>query len=228
MQARTSTIAACLLVVSSARADDKQEPVYDESALKSALDEAPGARKTPEKAGSALEVPPPPPRKSGVVVEGSLGAMGFIGKLKNISPTASSFHLQLGFEPFRWLMVFGEGDLSFTSTRYSPPARGYAIYAFGAGGRGTVGISERVSVYGQIDFGMTSVSGNVLHSYGFYDAENLNAYFGGSGGLEWYQADPHYALALYGGVRNAQGFQRAVPGDTGLAWRGGATIRYAF
>jgi hypothetical protein len=228
MRARTLTIAACLLVSGSARAQDKQEPVYDESALKSALEEAPGARKTPEKAGSALEVPPPPPRKSGVVVEGSFGAMGFLGKLKNVSPAASSFHLQLGFEPFRWFMVFGEGDLSFTSTRYAPPARGYAIYAFGAGGRGTAGLSERVSVYGQVDFGLTSVSSNVLHSYGFYDAENLGGYFGATGGLEWYQADPHYALALYAGVRSAQGFLRAVPGDNSLAWRGGATIRYAF
>jgi hypothetical protein len=231
MRARTLTIATCLLAArTSFAADDNtnREPTYDESALKSALEEAPGARKTQDKAGSALEVPPPPPRKSGVVVEGSLGAMGFLGKLKNISPAASSFHLQLGFEPFRWFMVFGEGDLSFTSTRYSPPARGYSIYAFGAGARGTVGLSERVSAYAQVDFGLTSASSNVLHSYGFYDAENLNGYFGATAGLEWYQADPHYALAVYGGVRSAQGFLRAVPGDNALAWRGAAAIRYAF
>jgi hypothetical protein len=229
MRARTFTIAACLLLPLPALAEEENKPpTYDESALKATLEEKPGARKTHEKAGEALEVPPPPPRKSGVVVEGSIGAMGFLGKLKNISPTASTFHLQLGFEPFRWFMVFGEGDLSFTSTRYSPPARGYTIYAFGAGGRGTVGLSDRVSAYAQVDFGLTSVSGNVLHSYGFYDAENLNGYFGATGGLEWYQADPHYALAVYGGIRSQQGFLRAIPGDNPLAWRGAAAIRYAF
>jgi hypothetical protein len=210
-------------------ADSAKEPApYDETALKAALDESPGASKKTERAGSAFEVPPPPPRKSGVVVEGSFGAMGFLGKLNTVSPAASMFHAQLGFEPLRWLMVFGEGDLSFTSTRYSPPTRGYSMYAFGGGARITLSLTDRVSAYGQIDFGLMSASSNVLHGYGFHDAENLNGYVGATGGLEWYQADPHYALAVYGGVRNAQGFQRAISGDTGLAWRGAAAIRYAF
>jgi hypothetical protein len=217
-----------LLLPGSALAQNDKGPEYDESALKAALDEAPGSRKKTEKAGSALEVPPPPPRKSGIVLEGSFGAMGFLGKLKTVSPAASSLHVQLGFEPFRWFMVFGEADLSFTSTRYSPPSRGYAIYAFGGGGRFTVGLGDRVAVYGQVDFGMTSTSSNVLHTYGFYDAENLNPYFGATGGLEWYQVDPHYALAVYGGVRSTEGFVRQIQGDSGLAWRGGVAIRYTF
>jgi hypothetical protein len=217
-----------LLLPGSALAQNDKGPEYDESALKSALDEAPGSRKKTEKAGTALEVPPPPPRKSGIVLEGSFGAMGFLGKLNTVSPLASSLHVQLGFEPFRWFMVFGEADLSFTSTRYSPPSRGYAIYAFGGGARFTVGLGERVAMYGQVDFGFTSTSSNVLHSYGFYDAENLNPYFGGTAGLEWYQVDPHYALALYGGLRSTEGFVRQIPGDKGLAWRGGVAIRYTF
>jgi hypothetical protein len=228
MKARALAIAFFVVLPRAVSADDNKDPQYDESALKSALDEAPGGRKKTEKAGAAIEVPPPPPRKTGLVLEGSFGAMGFFGKLNTVSPAASSFHVQLGFEPFRWLMVFGEGDLSFTSTRYSPPARGYAIYGFGGGGRVTVGVTERVSVYGQVDFGLATTSSNVLHSYGFYDAENMNGYFGGTGGLEWYQADPHYALALYGGVRNMQGFARQISGDVGLAWRGGVSIRYTF
>ena len=227
MTARTPILAFLFLLPRAAHAEDKDAP-YDESALKSALEQAPGTRKKSEKAGAALEVPPPPPRKTGVVLEGSFGAMGFFGKLNTISPTASSLHLQLGVEPFRWLMVFGEGDLSFTSTRYSPPARGYSMYAFGGGGRITIGLGERVSAYGQVDFGLMTASSNVLHGYGFYDAENLNGYFGGTGGLEWYQADPHYALAVYGGVRNSQTFHRAVSGDVALAWRGGVAIRYTF
>jgi hypothetical protein len=228
MKAGTLTVGLLVLLPRAGFAEDSKDRQYDESALKAALDDAPGTVKKTEKAGSPLEVPPPPPRKSGLVVEGSLGAMGFLGKLNTISPMASSLHMQLGLEPFRWFMAFVEGDLSFTSTRYSPPARGYVIYAFGGGARFTVGLSERVSAYGQVDFGLQSTGTNVLHSYGFYDAENLNGYFGGTGGLEWYQGDPHYALAVYGGVRNATGFVRSVPGDQGLAWRGGVAIRYAF
>jgi hypothetical protein len=228
MTLRTLAFALIFVLARSALAAESKDAPYDESALKSALEEAPGARKKNEKAGSALEVPPPPPRKTGVVLEGSFGAMGFFGKLNTISPTASSFHLQLGVEPFRWLMVFGEGDISFTSTRYSPPARGYSMYAFGGGARLTVGLTERVSAYAQVDFGLMTTSTNVLHSYGFYDAESMNGYFGGTGGLEWYQADPHYALAVYGGVRNSQAFHRAVSGDVALAWRGSLAIRYTF
>jgi hypothetical protein len=228
MKARRLAIA---LLFASSRAfaqDNGKAPEYDESALKAALEEPAGGRKKTERAGSALEIPPPPPRKAGVVLEGSFGAMGFLGKLNTISPAASMLHLQLGLEIFRWFMVFGEGDISFTSTRYSPPSRGYAMYAFGGGGRLTLALSERIATYGQVDFGLMTASSNVLHSYGFYDAENWNGYLGATAGLEWYQADPHYALALYAGIRDAQGFTRAVSGDTALAWRGGASIRYTF
>jgi len=228
MRAPILAITAILALPRAALADDAKDPQYDESALKAALEEAPGHSKKTEKAGAALEVPPPPPRKAGVVLEGSFGAMGFFGQLNTVSPLASTMHLQLGLEIFRWLMLFGEGDIAFTSTRYSPPARGYSMYAFGAGGRLTAGLSERVAAYGQVDFGLMTASSNVLHSYGFYEAENMNGYFGGTAGVEWYQGDPHYALALYAGVRNSQVFKREVSGDVGLAWRGGASIRYTF
>jgi hypothetical protein len=210
-------------------AAESKEPEYDQAAIAASLEEAPGTHKPAQKAGEALEVPPPPPRKRGLVVETGLGMMGFLGKLKNISPTASLFHLQLGYEPFKWFMVFGEGDLGFTSTRYDASApRGYAIYGAGAGGRITVGLSDRVSIYGQVDFGMMEASSDVLVTYGFYDADTLNGYFGGAGGLEWYQPDPHLALAINGGARKTQGFQRAVPGDAALSWLTSVALRYTF
>src|SRR5450432_2834841 len=55
--------------------------------------------------------PPPPPRHQGFVVESGMGAFGQIGEMRHISPTAPWFHLQFGYEPFRFLMVFAEGDL---------------------------------------------------------------------------------------------------------------------
>jgi len=211
-----------------ARADEPKDARYDQAAIAASLEEEPGAGKKAPKAGEALEVPPPPPRKRGLVVETGIGMMGFVGKLKNISPTASLFHLQLGYEPFKWFMVFGEGDLGFTSTRYTTVPRGYAIYAVGAGGRLTFALSDRVSVYGQVDFGMMEASNDELVSYGFADSDTLNGYFGGGGGLEWYQPDPHLALALNGGARKTQGFQRSVPGDAALSWLGSVALRYTF
>src|SRR5262249_5749626 len=152
------------------------------AAVSAALAQPPGART--EKPNPALEVPPLPPRKKGIVLETDFGAMGFIGKLKNVSPTASRLHLQLGYEPLRWLMVFAEGDIAFTATRYSPPSRGYWMSGFGAGLRLTAAITQRVSLYAQGDAGLMRVSTDVLHSYGFNDAENLHLYFGGAGGIE--------------------------------------------
>jgi hypothetical protein len=211
-----------------ALAEASKDAPYDQAAISAALNQAPGTHRSIEQAGASLEVPPPPPRKKGIVLEASVGITGFAGKLNTISPTASNFHLQLGYEPFRWLMVFAETDLGFTSTRYASVSRGYAIYGFGGGVRGTIPVSERVSVYAQGDLGMMEASSNVLHPYGFYEAENLNAYFGATGGLEWYQADPHYALAVNGGVRKTPGFERALNSDPALSWLAAVALRYTF
>src|SRR6185369_9589712 len=62
------------------------------------------------------EVPPPPPRKNGVVLESALGALGFMGQFRHVAPLAFWMHTQLGYEPLKWLMVYGEGELFFTDT----------------------------------------------------------------------------------------------------------------
>ncbi|HET9932401.1 MAG TPA: hypothetical protein VFQ35_16970, partial [Polyangiaceae bacterium] len=85
-------------------------------------------------APSAEEAPPPPPRKHGFTIETGVGALTHLGPLSHVSPTAPWFHLQVGYEPFRWLMVFAEGDLSFANTSYAaqpPPTRTYRLYGFG-------------------------------------------------------------------------------------------------
>jgi len=211
-------------------ADPKEPPQYDQAAVAAALEETPGAAATKraEKAGTPLEVPPPPPRKKGLVLETSVGAMGFLGKLKNVSPTASMLHMQLGYEPLRWLMAFIEADIAFTSTRYIEPSRGYAIYGMGGGARLTARLSERVTGYAEGDLGVMETSSDLLATYGFREAENWNLYFGGTVGVEWYQVDPHYALALHGGVRKTPGFERAVRSDPAMSWLGAAAIRYTF
>jgi hypothetical protein len=178
------------------------------------------------------EAPPPPPRKQGLVLEGSVGALGQIGPLRQITPTAPWFHLQLGYELLAWLMVFGEADVAFATTAHAnrpPEPRAYAYYGFGAGVRFTLRPSERVGIFAQASLGTARASEDVLHVYGFDDADELNTYYGGSLGLEWYQVNPHYALAVHGGLRNYDnGLARAGDGQTALAWTAGAAIRYAF
>jgi hypothetical protein len=178
------------------------------------------------------EAPPPAPRRSGVVIESGVGVFNHLGPLKNISPTAPWFHLQLGYEPFKWLMVFGESDISFSDTSYAnppPEPRAYALYGFGAGGRFTVLPTDRLGLYAQGSLGVARVSDDVLNVYGYKDAHNFNLYFGGTLGLEWYQANPHYAIVLHGGARAyPDNFSRQRAGGTTAAVIFGLALRYAF
>ena len=178
------------------------------------------------------EAPPPPPHDHGFVLEGSVGAFGHLGAMKNVSPLAPWFHVQFGYEPFKWLMVFAESDVVFSNTSYAnppPEPRSYALYGFGAGARLTVKPTDRFGVYAQGSLGMAQVSDDVLSIYGYRDADAFNPYFGASLGLEWYQMSPHYALAVHGGVRDYPDlFARELDDSMPLAWIGGASLRYTF
>lgn len=176
--------------------------------------------------------PPPPPRGHGFVIESTVGAMGHIGPLKNVSPTSPWFHLQLGFEPLAFLMVFGEGDLVFSNTSYAnrpPDPRTYALFGFGGGLRLTVKPTDRLGIYVQGSAGGAKITEDVLFYYGYRNADQLGLYYGGQLGLEWYQVNPHMALALNGGVKNYQDvLGRDRGGEQALAWTGGVALRYVF
>jgi hypothetical protein len=178
------------------------------------------------------EAPPPPPRDHGFVVESTVGAMGHIGPLKNVSPTSPWFHLHFGFEPFSFLMLFAEGDLVFSTTSYAnrpPDPRAYALFGFGGGLRLTVKPVDRFGIYVQGSAGGAKITEDVLFHYGYQNAEQLGLYWGGQLGLEWYQVNPHLALALTGGVKNYQDvLGRDRGGGQALAWVGGLSLRYVF
>jgi hypothetical protein len=193
-------------------------------------DQKPGEKDSIE-ADDQEEAPPPPPRGHGFVIESSLGAMGHLGPLKNVSPTSPWFHLQLGFEPLAFLMVFGEGDLVFSNTSYAnppPEPRTYALFGFGGGLRLTVKPTDRFGIYVQGSAGGAKITEDVLYYYGYQNADQLGLYFGGQLGLEWYQVNPHMALALHGGVKDYQAVLGRDRGGQALAWTGGVALRYVF
>lgn len=178
------------------------------------------------------EVPPPPPRKHGLVVETSIGALGHTGPLKHVSPTSPWFVVRLGYEPLRWLMVFAESDVAFSNTSYaSPPPepRSYWLYGFGGGLRATVSLGDRFGVFLQGSVGGARVSEeNVLSIYGYENADELSPYFSGLLGFEWYQINPHMGLALHGGARFYRGLDRERASSSPVAWVGALALRYAF
>lgn len=193
------------------------------------------ARALPKSSDSGTtepDVPPPPPRKHGLVLEASLGALGHAGPLKHVTPTSPWFLVRLGYEPFRFLMIFAESDVSFSSTSYaSPPPepRSYWLYGFGGGLRATVALGDRFGIFLQGSLGVSRVSEeNVLSIYGYEDADELNPYFSGLLGFEWYQINPHFGLALHGGARLYNGLDRERASSSPVAWVGALALRYAF
>ena len=77
-------------------------------------------------------------------------------------------------------------------------------------------------IYLQGEGGLASVNEDVLSTYGYRDAAQLRPYVGGNLGLEWFQINPHYALAAYGGVRDyLQNFERTYGANPPIAWVSG-------
>jgi hypothetical protein len=189
-------------------------------------------------AGPALETPaeapPPIPYKKTLVLDSSLGARAFLGDFGRTASPGFWLHTQLGYEVLRWLMLFGEGDLSFTDTSRSQPpprTRAFPIFGFGGGARFTVRFTERFGTYLQASIGAmkADVPTNALLLLGFGEAESLSPYAAARLGIEWYQINRHMALGLNAGVRVAQGFSQVRnASDTPLALDGGASLRYAF
>jgi hypothetical protein len=180
------------------------------------------------------EAPPAAPYKRSVVIDSSLGAFVFLGRFGQTAPPAPWLRTQVGYELFKWLMVFGEGELGFTDTSGSqapPRTRAFPLFGFGGGARLTVRLTDRVGVYVQGSLGAmkADIRRRSLEIIGFKDAEDLGLYVGGRIGVEWYQLDRHFALGLTAGLRDATGFKRVGGGnDTPLAFDAGASIRYAF
>ena len=180
------------------------------------------------------DAPPPRPRHAGVVLEQTLGVIGFAGQFGRVVHPGFWMHTQLGYEIFPWLLLFGEGELAFSDTSGSQDeshAMSFPIWGFGGGARATWSVSSRVGLYLQGDVGALTayVPHGSLANLGFVHAEGLSAQFGGRLGVEWHATDRHMAICLEGGARDATGFARTIgSGDFGLAWDGGAGFRYTF
>jgi hypothetical protein len=178
--------------------------------------------------------PPARPRHKGLVLESTLGILGFVGQFRHVSPPAYWLHGQLGYEIFSWLMLFGEGELALTDTSESQDEShnmAFAMWGVGGGVRATVHVSDRVAVFGQGDIG--ALAANVPHDalalLGYRAAERLDASFGARLGVDWYQVDRHMALCAALGARLAEGFSKATdPSDLPLLWDLAAGVRYTF
>jgi hypothetical protein len=180
------------------------------------------------------EAPPPLPRKKGLVLESRLGGMAYLGKFGNVAPTGAWLQTQLGWEFFKWLMVYGYGELALTGTSNTTPETTttyFPIYGFGGGLRFTIPVTGRVAIFLQGNAGAMSaiVPRNTLTILGFQNAETLGFAVGGRVGVEWYQVDHHIALTLGVGLRDAFNFKiQDGESDVPLMLDAGLALRYTF
>ncbi len=235
-----AALAAATLAPAVARAADAPDTAAGGDASQTiTLEQAQSAITPTKKDESTLpapppEAPPPPPRHKGVVLQQDLGVLGFAGKFGGLTGhPAFWMHTQLGYELFKWLMLYGEGELAYTDTVESvgpSQNRGIPILGFGGGARFTVHFTDRVAMYLQGGAGGATayVKSNVLTNYGYHNAESVGFWAGGRLGLEWYQIDRHMALALSGGARYLTNFARVVGSDLPLAWDATLGLRYTF
>ena len=180
------------------------------------------------------EAPPPLPRKKGVVLESRIGALAFLGRFRQVAPTAPWFQVDGGYEIFDWLMLFGEAELALTDTSVAQDAskaRAFPIFGFGGGARVTVHVTDRVALFGEGNVGgmKADVANNAFALLGYKNAEALGLYVGGRLGVEWYMVDRHLALGFGAGVRDAKGFAKTGPvSDTPLMLDVAVALRYTF
>ena len=111
MLVRVSLVGALLLVAGSAAAQE-ETPVAAQVDL--TRDQRPSAAEDP--LAPPPEAPPPAPYKKTVVLDASIGVLAFLGPFGKVAPPGPMLRVQLGYEIFRWLMVFGQGSLAFTDT----------------------------------------------------------------------------------------------------------------
>ena len=197
---------------------------------------AKGALDAPSDAARAAldEAPPTRLRRKGLVLESTLGVLGFAGQFRHVAPPAYWLHAQLGYELLSWLMLFGEGEVAFTDTGQSQDeshTMAFPLFGFGGGARATFHASPRFAVFGQgaIDGLAAKVPHNALGILGFRNAETLAPAFGLRIGVEWYQIDRHLALSAQLGGRDASGFAKvAAASDAPIMWDAALGMRYTF
>jgi hypothetical protein len=216
-----------------ASAAESRERDITTGEIESWLDAEPGTPTSDQGAKDGEEEPLPAPRHHGLVVESGVGLLWQVGALQHITPTAPLFQLRVGYEFLDFLMPFVEADIAFCTTEYAsepPPPRSYWHYAGGAGLRVTLPLGTKFGLFAQGSLGLARVSEqNVLSIYGFPNADEFNLYLGGEVGFEWYQINPHMALAVHGGVRYyGQGLTRDRGGEVPLGALGSLQLRYAF
>lgn len=165
----------------------------------------------------------------GFFVEGWIGGRGFVGGVGDYSTPGLYASVGFGFELFSFIMLRATFEASFHETNApSPPTPGaFEVFGVTVEARLQANFTPFVAAFLQGEGGLTLVTGDILRTFGFNDAESIGLMYGGSVGFDWHMKNRHNSIGLLGGARlypNLNSFD----GGVAIGIHGAAYIRYVF
>jgi hypothetical protein len=165
----------------------------------------------------------------GLFVAAQLGARGFVGGIGDVSKPGLYAELNVGYELWSWLAVYGGLALSLHNTDGQAPPSPTTLEIPGAliGLRAQLDFSARSAMWLAADVGALWVPGNYPSTYGIRDSESVGVMFGGALGFDWHLLTHHHSLGISVGVRRYPSLDAAT-GLTAIGIHGGPYLRYVF
>ncbi|MCB9595703.1 MAG: hypothetical protein H6719_23475 [Sandaracinaceae bacterium] len=166
----------------------------------------------------------------GFFVEATIGALGFvggIGDLTNVGPWAT---IGIGFEIFDFLhlLLQAEGSMHNTNAPPPPAATAFEILGGGASLRLQGNFTEAFAMWIAGQFAVMIATTDILELYGFQDSTTIGISYGGEAGIDWHFRARHHSIGILGGVRHFPSLERTGGSSPALGIHGSAYLRYVF
>ena len=165
----------------------------------------------------------------GLFVEAAIGVRGFVGGVGDFSKPGPHLTLGVGYEIARWLYVrvAFEASMHATDAPSPPTPTVFELVGGVAEVRVQLNASARVALWLGGEFGISTVTSDVLTTYGINDSDDIGLVYGGQLGLDWHMKTRHHSIGLSGGARVYPGLQ-GFDGSVALGIHGNLYLRYVF
>jgi hypothetical protein len=140
----------------------------------------------------------------GLSVEGAVGGVGFLTVANDVAAPGPLFGMNLGYDLLSWASVRAgfEGSLHETDAAPPPPRTTFEVYYPSVGARFLVPLSLRFSILFEGDGGVAFFEPDILQTYGFSSAGDLQPFFAAHTGLDIHSWGRRLAWGLRAGYRH--------------------------
>lgn len=166
----------------------------------------------------------------GFFLEATIGAIGFINGIGDLSDPGPWVSVGFGYEIVEWLhiLVAGEGSMHNTAAPAPPARTAFEIVGGSVTARLQANITEAFALWLSAQAALLVVTTDVLRLYGFQDSTTVGVAYGGEVGFDWHFRSRHHSMGLLGGVRHYPSLESMVGSGPTLGVHGSAYLRYVF